>query len=237
MLPDVLIVVTTLAVLGAIGIGTRAGASRAGLDADAARSAWLRILLALGAMLGVAAIAAKSGVLARFEFRPPPLVVLVGSSFVLFGFMIRTDTFKRIANAMPLAWPIAIQSMRAPIELSLWALYSAGRLPVHLTFEGRNFDVLVGLTAPLVAVGISRGWIVRRALIGWHVVSLGLLANIVFMAVTSIPGPLHRPWPGVPNTEVAAWPFVWLPSFLVPVALFGHIVSLRQISIASKMSL
>jgi hypothetical protein len=28
------------------------------------------------------------------------------------------------------------------------------------------------------------------------------------------------------------WPFVWLPTFLVPVALFGHILSLRQLLVA-----
>jgi hypothetical protein len=59
--------------------------------------------------------------------------------------------------------------------------------------------------------------------------SLGLLANVVGMAITTLPGPLHHAWPGVSNVIAAELPFIFLPGFLVPVALFGHVLSLRQL--------
>jgi len=34
--------------------------------------------------------------------------------------------------------------------------------------------------------------------------------------------------PGAPLTAITSWPIVWLPAFLMPVAVFLHVVSLRQ---------
>jgi hypothetical protein len=45
---------------------------------------------------------------------------------------------------------------------------------------------------------------------------------------TSTPGPLHLDWPGAPLTAITSWPIVRLPAFLMPVAVFLHVVSLRQ---------
>ena len=126
------------------------------------------------------------------------------------------------------AWPIAIQTMRLPIEIALYLLFAAGQVPKQMTFEGRNFDIVVGLTAPLVAWAVAKGKASRGLVIGWNLLGLALLLNVVTIAVTSMPGPLHLDWPGAPLTAPATFPAVWLPAFLVPVALFGHVASLRR---------
>ena len=222
-------VVLVLVVAGFISLAVLAAARRAGEDRARARGLAIRVAAALGAWLALIGALGASGALSSFDARPPRLMLVPLGAVVGLVILTRTATYRRLLEVASPSWPIAIQAMRVPIELGLWALFAAGRLPVHLTFEGRNVDVLVGLTAPVVAVALSRGWIGARAAALWNVASLGALANIVFMAITSLPGPLHLPWPGVPNTVVAEFPFVWLPGFLVPVALFGHVASLRQL--------
>jgi len=189
-----------------------------------ARAGGRRFALALGAWLVLALLVASTGVLSSFEARPPRLLFVLGTAIVL----VITTVRARVFDHVPRAWPIALQTMRVPIELVLFLLFRAGSIPEHMTFEGRNFDVLVGLTAPFIAWAVARGHLGRRGVIAWNVASLGLLANIIVLAITAIPGPLHRPWPGPPNTIVATVPWVLLPVFLVPVALLGHVVSLRQ---------
>ncbi len=97
-----------------------------------------------------------------------------------------------------------------------------------MTFEGRNFDILVGLAAPVIALLVARGRISPRVVLARNNAGLLILASTVARVATSTPGPLHRDGPGAPFTDLAAWPVIWLPAILVPFAAFLHIVSLRQ---------
>lgn len=189
-----------------------------------ARAGGPRLGLGIASWGAVALLVAASGVLTFDPARPPRLFLVVGTAMILVVVAARS----RLLGASPPWWPVALQTMRVPIELVLFLLHREGRLPEVMTFEGRNFDILVGLTAPLVAWGIAQGRVGRGLLVPWNAVGLALLANIVILAITAMPGPLHHPWPGPANTIVAEPPWVLLPAFLVPVALLLHVVSLGQ---------
>ena len=62
----------------------------------------------------------------------------------------------------------------------------------------------------------------------WNVIGLGLLINIVSIAIMSFPGPMRR-FDGPPNTWVATLPFVWLPTMMVMAALLGHLLLARRL--------
>jgi hypothetical protein len=96
------------------------------------------------------------------------------------------------------------QVFRVPVEWVLFALHRDGVAPVQMSFEGWNFDVLTGLSAPFVAWLAARGVVGRRGLLAWNCAGLALLANIVGIAVLSTPTPLRAfgtggerscPWP------------------------------------------
>jgi hypothetical protein len=103
-----------------------------------------------------------------------------------------------------------------------------GIAPVQVTFEGRNFDALVGLTAPAVAAGIAFAWLGPRMTIAWNLFGLAMLFNAIGTVATSTPGPLHLGWPGEPLTAIAAWPIIWIPALLAPIGISLHVVSIRQ---------
>ena len=104
-----------------------------------------------------------------------------------------------------------------------------GCAPVQVTFEGRNFDALVGLTAPVVAAGIAFGWLGPRMTIAWNLFGLAMLFNAIGTVATSTPGPLNLSWTGGPFTAIAAWPVVWIPALLAPIGISLHITSIRQV--------
>jgi hypothetical protein len=161
---------------------------------------------------------------------PPRVAMLALTAAALVGIGARSPVFTRLAAALPAAWPIAAQTFRLFVELLLHAEYRAGHIPEQMTWEGRNFDVVIGATAPLMGLWAASGRAPRAALVAWNVLGLGLLINVVGIAVTSFPGPLRLDWPGIPFTAPTRWPFVWLPAFLVPCALLGHLVSLRGLA-------
>lgn len=130
---------------------------------------------------------------------------------------------------LPLADLTAISVVRVGVELGLYYLAVGRLVPEIMTFEGRNFDVLAGLTAPGVALlwrrrQLSRGW-----LLVWHGIALMLLLNIVVLAIASAPSPIQRLAFEQPNVVILRFPFVWLPAFIVPVVLFSHVASLYQL--------
>ncbi len=99
-----------------------------------------------------------------------------------------------------------------------------------MTFEGRNFDILSGLTAPIIAwLAFRNGKTNRPLLIVWNIFALLLLINIVADAVLSIPTPFQQLAFEQPNRAVLYFPFVCLPALVVPIVLFSHLASFRQL--------
>jgi hypothetical protein len=190
-------------------------------------SAW-KLGLGLGVWLAVTAVLAVSGVFEHWEARPPRLFLLPATALVSMVLLSRTRALREVLTATPPTWLLLVQGYRVPVELILFALFTAGRAPVQITFEGRNFDILVGLTAPVMAWLVHRARVSPAVVVAWNVLGFGVLLNTIGVVATSLPGPLRADWPGAPLTVVATWPMVWLPAFLAPLALFLHVNSLRQ---------
>ncbi len=223
-LSTVLLTGTTFGVVALLTLGIGRAARRAGLFRSLATS------LAAGMVvwLVVAAALAQSGVLDVWTAFPPrwPLLPLtaLGTS-VLLGL---TRTFRRLLAELPPWQPVALQAFRVGVELAFWRLHAEGGAPIQVTFEGQNFDALVGLTAPFVAAGIAFGWVGPRLTIAWNLFGLAMLFNAIGTVATSTPGTLHLDWPGEPFTAIATWPVIWIPALLAPIGIFLHVVSIRQ---------
>ena len=101
-----------------------------------------------------------------------------------------------------------------------------------MTWEGGNLDILSGLSAPIVAYYVFRKHsFSHKFLLVWNIICLLLLANIVVRAVLSAPFPFQKLALDQPNIAILNFPVVWLPTFIVPVVLFGHLASLRKLTI------
>ena len=99
-----------------------------------------------------------------------------------------------------------------------------------MTFEGRNFDILASISAPVIAyLAYFRKMISRKVVIIWNFLCLGLLLNIVVTAILSMPTSFRYFINEPANTIVTEFPIIWLPGFLVPLAYGLHFLSLRQL--------
>jgi hypothetical protein len=217
---------TTAGVVALITLGLARAARRAGL----AHPRTLAASVAVGMTVWLASTAAlaQSGFLSAWTSLPPRWPLLPLTALVTFVVLGQTSTFRRLLAEIPAWQPVALETFRVCVELAFWRLHMEGVAPVQVTFEGRNFDALVGLTAPVVAVGIAFGWIGPRMTIAWNLFGLAMLANAIGTVATSTPGVLHLNWPGDPFTAIASWPVIWIPALLAPIGIFLHIVSIRQ---------
>lgn len=184
----------------------------------------VRVAVAFSGWLALTAVV-SSGALG-FDARPPRLFVFPWLMLLASLALLRSKTGREVIACTPPARVIALDVFRVGVEVVLWRLYATELLPVELTFEGRNFDILVGVTAIPAALVVARH---PRLAVAWHVFGLAMLLNVVGMAVLSAPGPLHALDFTPANVVLGRFPFVWLPAFLVPIAALTHIVGLRQL--------
>lgn len=139
-----------------------------------------------------------------------------------------------MSKKMPLTTLTYIHIIRVPVEIVLWWLYKEGQVGVLLTFEGINYDIVSGITAPfagLFLVGMRSKS--KFGALAWNVIALGLLVSIVYHAVLSTPYPFQKFGFEQPNVAVFHFPYIWLPTFVVPAVLFCHIASIYKL-ITSK---
>lgn len=128
-----------------------------------------------------------------------------------------------------------LHTIRIPVELALYGVFVNGLIPELMTFEGRNFDILSGITAPLVAFfSFRNNRINYKLLLYWNIFALILLANILINAVLSVPTVLQQFAFDQPNIGVLHFPFILLPAVIVPIVLFSQVAMLKQIIIKLK---
>ena len=160
----------------------------------------------------------------------PALAILIPLAFVLLFAFSRTGT--QILKIIPPHWLVLVQSFRIFVEVWIWFAVLSNKLPVQMSFEGRNLDIITGLMA------IPVGWLLfkkvkysRKIIIAFNVIGLLLLLNILVVAVLSMPVPF-RYFMNEPSSKIVArFPFILLPGLLVPIAYSFHIFSLRVLFI------
>jgi hypothetical protein len=107
--------------------------------------------------------------------------------------------------------------------------YTEGLMPVQMSYSGRNFDIVTGLTA--LAVG---GWLAtgRRSpglVFLWNTLGVALLINILAVALLSAPTPFRVFMNEPANVWITRPPWIWLPAVMVPAAILGHVLVYRRL--------
>lgn len=172
---------------------------------------------------------AASGLLRNWNAIPPPFFLLLVAIVFLALLIAFTPLGRRLAFGIPLWVLVLTQSFRLPLELAMHRLTTLGIMPEQMTFTGRNYDIVTGTTALLVA-GLLRsgrsGYLVARL---WNALGFLLLLNVVMVALLSTPR-FHVFGVDRLNVFVTYPPFVWLPAVMVLAALTGHILIFRALS-------
>lgn len=189
----------------------------------------LRAAFGLAVVFTLTAVLAETGVLANAAHRPPPFVLLLLGCLVVAAATALSSVGARLAASVPLSVLVGAQGFRLPLELVMHRAAKEGVMPVEMSYAGYNFDIVTGATALVLALLIYWGHAPRALVAVWNVMGVVLLAIVVGVAGAGLPwvaafGPTHL------NEWVLHFPYVWLPTVLVPAALFGHVLVFRRLA-------
>ncbi len=178
--------------------------------------------------VSVWSLSGKMGDFKMFPLNMMPVLAVPMIAILYFTFSKSTQPI--IAN-LSQANIIALQSFRVVVEILLWRLFVLNEMPVQMSFEGQNWDVLTGITAIAVAFFASKNKVGKNILVIWNLLGLALLVNIVTIAILSMPTSFRVFMNEPANTIVTQFPISLLPGFLVPLAYGLHFISLRNLAI------
>jgi len=102
---------------------------------------------------------------------------------------------------------IGFLAFRIVFELLIQRAVTEGVAPPQMSWDGLNFDIIAGVTAPVIAPIATR--LSRMILLTWNTLALTLVLWAVSVAVRRLPTPLQQFEPT--GLWVMAFPFVWLP--------------------------
>lgn len=141
----------------------------------------------------------------------------------------------RLARGLAPVWLVAPQALRLPLELVLHEWAEQGVIPVQMTFEGHNFDIVTGTLA--LVLGLYALWRVPPpgAVLAVNALGLALLAAVGTIAVLSTPTPL-RAYEGPPLLLAYHFPYGWIVPMCVAAALFAHLVAFRALRLEGRRS-
>jgi hypothetical protein len=179
--------------------------------------------------LVIPGVLATVGMLDRYSPLPAPALVMILIITIITLAITLSPVGGRVIGAVGLPALVGFQAFRIPVEWLLHRLYQEGVVPVQMTYAGRNFDIVTGVTAGVLALWLLRGRPSRHVVLAWNFLGLALLVNIVTIAVLSTPVPFRRFLDDPPNRLPSLFPYVWLPTFLVQVALAGHVLVFRRL--------
>lgn len=188
----------------------------------------LIIGLALSAWLAAALFVSRSGFFLELSLWPLPNIGLLFMPIIIgITILAKSASFRKIVDNIFQPWLIGVQVFRV-MGVAFLTLYARGLMPAEFAIPSGIGDIIVGSTAPIVALILffsqSFG---RKLAIVWNIVGfLELTAAIVTGFLTS-PTPYQLLALDNPNNFLFDFPLALVPVFAVPLSLLLHIFSLR----------
>ncbi len=174
------------------------------------------------------AILSQSGVLKNFELPPRVPLLIVFPAIAIILVTVNKKFMSRSLHETPIHLPILLQSFRVLVELLIYATYLKGIFPQRATFEGLNFDILVGISAIFMGFATYKGRIKQKGILTWNIASMCVLLLTVYSFISTFY------FTDFANSERASkfveFPYLLLASVLLPIAIFLHVFSIKQVT-------
>ncbi len=163
-----------------------------------------------------------------FSSLPPRVLLAVVPMILALIWLARTKLIPKLFPSLSILSVYFLQVFRVAVEIGLLNLWKAHLVPQSMTFEGRNFDILIGATTPIVGLLVYKQKLLsEKWAFYWNILGILVLTNVVVTGLLSTPTPLRLFFEDYPNIAIGIFPFVWLPTVLVPLAYGLHILAIR----------
>ena len=173
----------------------------------------------------------KSGYLLNFDFPPRFAIFLILPLFIFTGVFLYRNRNKSWILAIHPHWLIFYQSFRILVESIFVASVTAGIINKEVTIEGYNYDMIFACTAPIIGFLAFKKTLSKQLLILWNYLGLIVIASIIFLFITSIYAPqLFGSESTLLPLDSVKYPYILVAGFLMPSAVFIHVLSIMQLN-------
>jgi len=149
---------------------------------------------------------------------PQPQIILFILVITLLIFFNLVDTLKSWIMSINIKYLVAVHISRL-VGIYFLVLYSRNLLPYDFAVKGGLGDIFIALTALILVIFISNDSSVNKKIyLLWN--SIGFI-DIVFVVLTAARIGLKNPQE---ISELFKLPLSLLPTFLVPIIIFTHIM-------------
>jgi hypothetical protein len=188
------------------------------------------VFLIISIWLVIQGLLSLTGFYQVTDTNPPRGILFILPPLLFIIILFITAGGKRFIDQMEPGTLTLLHTIRIPVEFVLYWLYLDKQVPELMTFAGGNYDIISGITAPLVFYfGFVNKLIGRNIILTWNLICLGLLFMIARHAVFSVPSSLQKFGFDQPNIAILHFPYAWLPSCIVPMVLFSHLAMIRKL--------
>jgi hypothetical protein len=195
-------------------------------QATPSRNLTMVLLLLWSLLFGIIAYA---GFFLKLDAMPPRLVFMMAPAILIMILFFVTKKGRAFLDQLSLERLTILHVVRLPVEIILMLLAIYKTIPELLTFEGRNFDIIMGLTALPVAWWVFKRKGSRKFLLAWNILGIILLMNVVIHGVLSVPLPIQQFAFEQPNVAMLYAPYNLLPGVIVPIVMFSHLAAIRKL--------
>jgi hypothetical protein len=175
-------------------------------------------------------VASTTGMIDDFSLPPKLPIFIIIPAFLFIGILITRNDTSQVLKYLPVYLLIGFQGFRIIVELIIWLAYKDGIIAIEATFEGGNYDVLIGITAIPIAFYTYKERLSKGLLIFWNIAGLFILANTVKIFLFSAYFPQFI---GLENNIIDFSfmhpPLIFIAGLYMPIAVLFHGLSLKQL--------
>jgi hypothetical protein len=174
---------------------------------------------------------ASTGILKSYEKPPLFAILFIMPSFIFTGIFLFRNRNKQWIKSIPEHWIVYFQSYRILVEILFIFSLAQGIYNEQVTIEGYNFDMLFAITAPVMAFLVYQKKVLSaRVILFWNYLGLLVLASVIILFLASIYTPrIFGSDKSLLPLEAMTYPFVLIPAFLMPTAVYLHFLSIIQV--------
>lgn len=220
---------------GVVLYGLWKGLARTQFSRTTRITVWVGVGLILTIWIAAAWTLGEKGVFQQSIGRVPTVPIAIFLP-ILVGVVVltRSEAVGLALDATPASWLVGVQVYRILGGMFL-VYWIHGTMPGAFALPAGIGDVATGLLALPAAMWVASGSpIGRRIGIRWNVLGLIDFAVAITMGMLTAPGPAQLLAREHPNIQIAMFPTVMTPAFVVPFSTFLHVLSLRQLKRAQE---
>ena len=179
---------------------------------------------------------AQTGILESYDLPPRFPILLIIPAIVFTGIFAYKNKNKAWLQNIPACWLLFYQTFRIIIESLFVFTVAAGFLHKNVTIEGYNYDMIFGYSSLLVGWLFIRNYNFSYALTkAWNYLGLVVIAVIIFLFISTTYFPsFYGSDTMLMPIEFTYYPYVLVAGFLMPSAVFMHVLSLVQLNYLNK---